>query len=101
MGLWLKCPECQASNPLSQKACISCGASLQNLPVNKRVYVLTPVGSPPPAPTPAFPPTEELKPPAMEERRAEAEAKGPEARVWEAEGPPPRKPKGPKAKKKK
>lgn len=100
MGLWLKCPECQASNPLSQKACISCGASLQNLPVNKRIYVLTPVGSPPPAPAPASAVPEAPRPP-IKERQVEAEAQGPETRVWEAEGPPPKKPKGPKAKKKK
>ena len=40
MGLWLKCPHCQTANPLELKACVSCNASLENLPAAQRVYVL-------------------------------------------------------------
>jgi hypothetical protein len=119
MGLWLKCPKCQASNPLSQKACISCGASLENLSMKERVYVVTPSGSPPPEkaapPEPVKPtvPPEPVKPtvppepvrteapPVKEETKVEPQPGEPGALAWEAEGPPPKKAKGPKAKKKK
>ena len=40
MGLWLKCPKCQAANPLDLKSCQECNASLENLPAAKRVYIL-------------------------------------------------------------
>ncbi len=40
MGLWLKCPQCQAANPLDLKNCLACNASLENLPVADRVYIL-------------------------------------------------------------
>jgi len=40
MGLWLKCPKCQAANPLDLKTCQECNASLENLPVADRVYIL-------------------------------------------------------------
>lgn len=40
MGLWLKCPKCQAANPLDQKTCTACNASLENLPADQRVYIL-------------------------------------------------------------
>jgi len=40
MGLWLKCPQCQAANPLDLKSCANCNASLENLPAAQRVYVL-------------------------------------------------------------
>ena len=46
MGLWLKCPVCQARNPLQLKNCAACDASLENLPPEQRVYVLTPPGAP-------------------------------------------------------
>jgi hypothetical protein len=55
MGLWIKCPKCQTHNPLSLKACAACGSSLDNLPLEQRVYVLAPeatVGAQPPEPTP-------------------------------------------------
>ena len=40
MGLWLKCPKCQAANPLDVQACTACNASLENLPTAERVYLL-------------------------------------------------------------
>ncbi len=53
MGLWLKCPVCQSKNPLNGKACISCGASLVNLPPEQRVYFLgTGISLPAEAPEP-------------------------------------------------
>ncbi len=45
MGLWLKCPGCQAQNPLSLKVCPHCGRDLDKLPAAQRVYVM----GPPPA----------------------------------------------------
>jgi hypothetical protein len=47
MGLWLKCPGCQASNPLSVKVCPHCGHDLDKLPVAQRVYVIGPTPAPP------------------------------------------------------
>ena len=45
MGLWIKCPKCQNHNPLFLKACAGCGSSLVNLPLEQRVYVLSPKGA--------------------------------------------------------
>jgi hypothetical protein len=42
MGLWLKCPGCQAQNPLSLKVCPHCGRDLDKLPAAQRVYVMGP-----------------------------------------------------------
>ncbi len=42
MGLWLKCPGCQSKNPLSMRVCPKCGQSLDNLPLDLRVYVIGP-----------------------------------------------------------
>jgi hypothetical protein len=42
MGLWLKCPGCNITNPLSLRVCPKCGRSLDNLPPAERVYVLGP-----------------------------------------------------------
>ena len=55
MGLWLKCPGCQAQNPLSLKVCPHCGQDLDRLPAAKRVYVLGPAAAPSPAAGPAKP----------------------------------------------
>ncbi len=102
MGLWLKCPKCQASNPLAQKVCASCGASLENLPEKKRIYVLTPAGSPPPEPAaPAKPAEPEAKPAKPAKKAVKPEAVEPIPRAWESEEPPPKKAKGPKAVRKK
>jgi hypothetical protein len=40
MGLWMKCPGCQAQNPLYVNICSQCGQALDNLPQEQRVYVL-------------------------------------------------------------
>ncbi len=50
MQLWLKCPVCQAKNSLALKACSACGASLENLPLAKRVYILETAAHPAEAP---------------------------------------------------
>jgi hypothetical protein len=65
MGLWLKCPQCQAANPLENTSCLACDASLTNLPAAQRVYILgkavpaAPKAAAPPAapaaPNPAAP----------------------------------------------
>ena len=64
MGLWLKCPGCHASNPLSLKVCPHCGQDLDKLPAAQRVYVIGPAAAPSPAPSPATPP---VKAPAAPE----------------------------------
>jgi hypothetical protein len=54
MGLWLKCPGCQAQNPLPLRVCPYCGQDLNQLPAAQRVYVMGPAAAPPPAkPKPA------------------------------------------------
>jgi hypothetical protein len=55
MGLWLKCPGCQAQNPLSLQLCPYCGQDLHKLPAAKRVYVIGPAPAPPPASSPVTP----------------------------------------------
>ncbi|MGB8992672.1 MAG: hypothetical protein WCD80_11515 [Desulfobaccales bacterium] len=42
MGLWLKCPGCQAKNPLSVKVCPTCGQDVDKLAAKQRVYVIGP-----------------------------------------------------------
>jgi hypothetical protein len=59
MGLWLKCPKCQAQNPLSLKICPHCGRDLDKLPAAQRVYVMGPAAASPPVAGPA-----KSKPPA-------------------------------------
>jgi hypothetical protein len=49
MGLWLKCPGCQAQNPLPLRSCPHCGQDLNNLSAPQRVYVMGPAAAPPPA----------------------------------------------------
>jgi hypothetical protein len=62
MGLWLKCPGCQASNPLFLKGCPHCGQDLSKLPAAQRVYVIGPAAAPSsatsPGKTPAVPKAE-------------------------------------------
>ncbi len=60
MGLWLKCPGCQANNPIYLEVCPHCGRSLDKLSPKERVYVVEAGGpavvkpaAPHPAPTPA------------------------------------------------
>jgi hypothetical protein len=55
MGLWLKCPGCQAQNPLSLRVCPYCGQDLDKLPAAQRVYVIGPAAAPPPEPSPETP----------------------------------------------
>jgi hypothetical protein len=77
MGLRLKCPGCNATNPLSSRVCSACGRSLDNLPPEQRVYVIEPWGaaprkpSPPPAAKPAPQPAAAAAPaPAAKKPRA-------------------------------
>ena len=59
MGLWLKCPGCQAQNPLPLRSCPHCGQDLSKLPAAQRVYVMGPAAAPPPAgPAKSKPPAE-------------------------------------------
>ncbi len=53
MGLWLKCPGCQAQNPLPIKVCPHCGQALDKLSAAQRVYVMGPAPAPPRAAVPA------------------------------------------------
>jgi hypothetical protein len=53
MGLWLKCPGCQAQNPLPLRSCPHCGQDLSNLSAQQRVYVMGPAAAPPSAAVPA------------------------------------------------
>jgi hypothetical protein len=57
MGLWLKCPGCNITNPLSLRVCPKCGRSLDNLSPAERVYVIGPAVEPAPAAHPATRPT--------------------------------------------
>lgn len=76
MGLWLKCPGCQVSNPLYFQVCSQCGQSLENLSPGQRVYVVAP-GRPaatkaaqPSAPAPKAPPKPEKKPKQPKKKKA-------------------------------
>jgi hypothetical protein len=73
MGLRLKCPGCQATNPLSLRVCPVCGHSLDNLPPEQRVYVIEPLGAPGPKPPP--PKTAPAKPKAAPPPSAQAPPK--------------------------
>ena len=53
MGLWLKCPGCNITNPMSLRVCPKCGRSLDNLSPAERVYVLGPAAEAAPAAHPA------------------------------------------------
>ena len=75
MGLWLKCPHCLTANLVDLKSCAKCGASLENLPAAKRVYIYD--KNAPAAPKPAA-----AKPAAHEAEAAKPEA--PEAAAVEA-----------------
>jgi hypothetical protein len=56
MGLWMKCPGCHTTNPLSLQVCPQCGRSLNNLPPAERVYVIGPAVEPAPVAQPVTPP---------------------------------------------
>ncbi len=53
MGLWLKCPGCNITNPLSLRVCPKCGRSLDNLSPAERVYVIGAAAQPALATKPA------------------------------------------------
>jgi hypothetical protein len=106
MGLWLKCPKCQAANPLDVKACLECNASLENLPTAKRVYILGDAA--PAAPKKAAPQKAAPKAaPAAPKKKAAAKTKAKAApeevdlEVIASTEPPAKRAKGPKARKKK
>jgi hypothetical protein len=106
MGLWLKCPKCQAANPLDVKACLECNASLENLPAAERVYLLGDAA--PAAPKAAAPKTAAPKAaPAAPKKKAAAKTKAKAApeevdlEVIASTEPPAKRAKGPKARKKK
>ena len=82
MGLWLKCPACQAQNPLSLRVCPHCGQDLNKLPTAQRVYVMGPAAAPPPAkgpakPKPAAAAVSQSSPPSPEAGAAPKPAKKP------------------------
>jgi hypothetical protein len=105
MGLWLKCPKCQAANPLDLKSCLECNASLENLPAAERVYLLG--NAAPAAPQAAVPKAAAPKaaPAAPKKAAAKAKPKAPPAEmdleVIASTAPPPKRAKGPKGGKKK
>jgi hypothetical protein len=67
MGLWLKCPGCQAQNPLPLKSCPHCGQDLSKLSAKQRVYVMGPAAAPPAVAGPAKskPPVEAAAKPSI------------------------------------
>jgi hypothetical protein len=100
MGLWLKCPKCQTANPLDLTSCKNCNASLENLPADKRVYILgkEPPAAPKAAPKAAKAPAK--KAPAASKKTAKAKAAKKEEVDMEAissDAPPPKRLRGPKA----
>ena len=110
MGLWLKCPKCQAANPLDLKSCQECNASLENLSAADRVYILGNAA-------PAAPKAEVSKAAAKAAPAATKAASAPKKAAAKAKPkpppeemdleviastePPPRRAKGPKGRKKK
>ena len=114
MGLWLKCPECQAANALDLKACTACNASLEDLPAAKRVYILgdaalaAPKTAPPKKAAPKAPKAAAPKkaaPAAPKTAAAKPKAKAtPEEvslEVIASDEPPAKRVRGPKGRKKK
>jgi hypothetical protein len=93
MGLWLKCPGCQAQNPLSLRVCPYCGQDLDKLPAAQRVYVIGPAPAPPPEPSPETTPEEVPESPGKPAKAADAQSNtlSPEAG---AAPKPAKKPKG-------
>ena len=97
MGLWLKCPGCQAVNPLSLKVCPNCGQDLDNLSADQRVYVIGPKPAPP-APSPQTTKEVVATEPAPAKEPAAAQPNTPEP---EAAPKPAKKPRAKRTKKKK
>lgn len=106
MGLWLKCPKCQAANPLDLKSCQECNASLENLPTADRVYILSneaPAAPKAAAGKAAAPKAAPAKKAAAQKPAAKAKAAPEEMdmEVIASTAPPPKRAKGPKGRKKK
>lgn len=105
MGLWLKCPKCQAANPLDLKSCQECNASLENLPAAERVYILG--NAAPAAPKAEVPKAAAPKAATAAPKKAAAKAKPKpppaemDLEVIASTEPPPKRAKGPKGRKKK
>jgi hypothetical protein len=99
MGLWLKCPKCQTANSLDLKSCVNCNASLENLPADKRVYIL---GKEPPAAPKAAPKAAKAPPKKAPAAKKTAKAKAAkkedvDLEVISSDAPPPKRLRGPKA----
>jgi hypothetical protein len=99
MGLWLKCPKCQTANPLDLTSCKNCNASLENLPADKRVYIL---GKEPPAAPKAAPKAAKAPPKKAPAAKKTAKAKAAKKEEVDMEAissdaPPPKRLRGPKA----
>jgi hypothetical protein len=99
MGLWLKCPKCQTANSLDLKSCMNCNASLENLPADKRVYIL---GKEPPAAPKAAPKAAKAPPKKAPAAKKTAKAKAAkkedvDLEVISSDAPPPKRLRGPKA----
>lgn len=103
MGLWLKCPKCQAANPLDLKSCQECNASLENLPAADRVYILGDAA--PAAPKAAASKAAAPKKAPAKKAAAKPKPKAPpeemDLEVIASTAPPPKRAKGPKGGKKK
>jgi hypothetical protein len=84
MGLWLKCPKCQRTNPLSLKACSNCGQDLDKLPAKERVYVIGPAEAPPAVPPPVTPAVVPAPSETLPVEPAAAEASAPSAEAGPA-----------------
>ncbi len=95
MGLWLKCPGCQAQNPLPMRVCPNCGQDLSKLSAAQRVYVIGAAAAPP-APSPATPPAKAPATPKLPVRAGATESTPPSP---EAAPKPAKKPKRTKKKK--
>jgi hypothetical protein len=79
MGLWLKCPGCQAQNPLSLRVCPYCGRDLDKLPAAQRVYVIGPAPASPPEPSAATPPAKAPAKPKAVKAAATSKKPSPES----------------------
>ena len=98
MGLWLKCPGCQAQNPLSLRVCPYCGQDLDKLPAAQRVYVIGPAAAPPPEPSPETTPGKAPESPGEPAKAAGTQSNTPSPEAGAAPKPA-KKPKRTKTKK--
>jgi hypothetical protein len=98
MGLWLKCPKCETANALDLKSCMNCNASLENLPADKRVYILgkEPPAAPKAAPKAAKAPAKKAAPKKAAKGKA-AKKEDADLEVISSDAPPAKRLRGPKA----